>query len=68
MKKELEVSSAIAKWHEENGIAEEIDLDEETVMKMTDHELLSLRMTELNPYEEEIVITEMNKRGYGPQE
>lgn len=50
------------------GNPDEVDLDEETVSQMTDHELLSCKFAEWDPYEEEIIIAEMNKRGFGSKD
>lgn len=54
-------------WNE-SGLSNEPDLDEETLFKMSDHELLNLRMTGLNSYEEDLVILEMERRGFGESE
>lgn len=54
-------------WND-SGLSSEPDLDEETLFKMSDHELLNLRMTGLNSYEEDLVILEMERRGFGESE
>lgn len=53
-----EISKLVKEFSERHGI-EETDIDEETVKFMTDHELLSCKFAEWNPYEEEIIIAEM---------
>lgn len=42
-------------------------LTKSEVSKMSDHELKMMRFIELDPDEEEIVIAEMIKRGFGEE-